>query len=607
MGRLGRKMLVKRLLIVPLVFLAVGVILLTGCGGGQDDQGSGTMIRYMSLSAKVRGMDPMDIGDTTSSAVASQIFECLYQYHYLKRPYELIPCLAVDFPTVGDDGLTYTFKLRQDVFFTDDPCFTTSQGRGRRLVAADFIYAWKRIADVKNISKNWWVFEDHIVGLDEFRNYSKQLKTGEKADYNRSVEGLQAPDDFTLVVNLKKPWPQILYLLAHLPTAPVAHEAVEHYGKAIHNHPVGTGPYILKDWKRGSKIIMVRNPHFREEFYPAEGAPGDKEGGLLRDAGKVLPFVDEARWQVIEEDQPRWLIFMRGQLDSSGIPKDFYSRAIDPGRALRPEMKAKGIRLQIFRDPSTYWYGFNMEDPIVGTNKPLRQAMSMGINRSEYIEIFTNNRADVAQGPIPPLFKEYDAGIINPNCQYNPERARELLKQAAEIHGGPLPVITISTPGTDTLSRQMGEYVTLAMENIGLEVKVDYMDWPSFQDRIKTKSSQVFRIGWIADYPDPENFMQLFYSKNVSPGPNNFNYRNSTFDTLYEKVKAMPDSSERVQMYHEMENIIRDDCPAIFLVHGVAFVLHYDWLRNYKPHVFGYGLLKYQNIDVAVRRKSVGR
>ncbi|NIA07481.1 MAG: hypothetical protein GWP14_07595 [Actinobacteria bacterium] len=597
-------MSMKNPLILTPVFLLV--VLFAGCGGDDQDQASGKMVRYLSLGAKVRGMDPMDIGDTTSSSVASQIFESLYQYHYLKRPYELIPCLAEDFPT-GEDQLTYTFKLRPGVVFADDPCFTATQGKGRQLVAADFIYAWKRIADVKNISKNWWIFEDHIVGLDEFRDYTGRLKAGENVDYMRPVEGLQAPDDFTLVVTLKRPWPQILYLLAHLPTAPVAREAVQYYGKSIHNHPVGTGPYMLKDWKRGNKIVMVRNPRFRQEFYPVEGSPGDREAGLLEDAGKVLPFVDEARWQVVEEDQPRWLIFMRGQLDASGIPKDFYNRAIDPSRQLRSEMKDKGIRLQIFRDPSTYWYGFNMEDPVVGTNKPLRQAMSMAINRPEYVEIFTNNRAEVAQGVIPPLFKEYDPEVINPNCQYNPERARELLKEAVEVHGGPLPTITISTPGTDTLSRQMGEYVTLAMDNIGLKVKIDYMDWPSFQDRIKTKSSQVFQMGWVADYPDPENFMQLFYSKNVSPGPNNFNYRNQAFDTLYEKAKAMPDSNERRRIYHQMENIIRDDCPAIFLVHGVAFVLHYNWLKNYKPHVFGYGLIKYQRIDVAARQKSVGR
>ena len=552
-------------------------------------------------------MDPMDIGDTTSSSVASQIFECLYQYHYLKRPYELQPCLATDFPTVSDDSLTYTFNLRRDVFFGDDPCFSATSGKGRQLVATDLIYAWKRIADVKNISKNWWVFEDKIVGLDEFREYTKELPQGAKPGYDRSVEGLQAPDDFTLVVKLKHPWPQILYLLAHLPTAPVAKEAVEYYGKTLHNHPVGTGPFKLQEWKRGHKIVMVRNPSFREALYPSQGAETDEEAGLLADAGRRLPFVDEARWQLIQEDPPRWLTFMRGQLDASGIPKDFYDQTIDPGKRLKPEMQAKGIVLKKFKDPSTFWYGFNMEDPVIGKNRPFRQAMSMAINRAEYIEIFTNNRAEAAQGPIPPLFREYDPQIVNPNCQYNPDRARGFLRDAAKINGGSLPKITLSMPGTDTQTRQVGEYVSRAMAQVGLVVEPDYMDWPVFQNKVKTKSTQVFAMGWVADYPDPENFMQLFYSKNISPGPNNFNYQNPAFDVLYEQARVMPESPRRTQIYRRMEQIVQEDCPAVFLVHRVAFVLHYDWLENYKPHVFGYGLLKYQKVNLLIRREEVGR
>ena len=170
-----------------------------------------------------------------------------------------------------------------------------------------------------------------------------------------------------------------------------------------------------------------------------------------------------------------------------------------------------------------------------------------------------------------------------------------------------MPTITLSFGSTDTFARQVAEYVTLAMQNIGLKLEVDHMDWPIFQDRVKTRSLQMFTLGWVGDYPDPENFMQLFYSKNVSPGPNNFNYKNPAFDALYERAKAMPDSPGRIKLYRKMEAIIQKDCPAVFLIHGVAFVLHYDWLENYKPHVFGYGLLKYQKIDLPLRRKAVGR
>jgi len=578
-----------------------------GCGKSERSGNGDRTVRYSALPAKLRGLDPMDIGDTTSALIAGRIFDCLYQYHYLKRPYELVPCLAADFPEISDDKLTYTFRLRDDLYFADDPCFESTGGRGRQVVAEDFMYAWKRVADIKNVSKNWWVFEDHIVGLDEFREYTQSVKQGETVDYSREVEGLQAPDKLTLVVTLKKPWPQILYLLAHEPTAPVAREAVTYYGKELLNHPVGTGAFMLKSWVRGSKLVMVRNPRYRRELYPSEGEPGEAEKGLLDDAGKPLPFIDEIQYQVIIEDQPRWLLFMQGNLDASAIPKDNYDQAIDVGRQLKPEMAEKGIDLTIFPDPSTFWYGFNMEDPVVGRNKPLRRAMSMAFNREEYIEIFTNNRGEPARSVLPPVFKEYDPEGKNPNCEYNPQRASKLLEEAVRVHGGPLPAIQLFMPGTDTTFRQMGDYARRTMEAVGIELDVAYMDWPTFQDRVKTKSAQMFAMGWIADYPDPENFMQLFYSKNSSPGPNNFNYSNPEFDELYLEAAAMPDGPERVALYRRMDRIVQDDCPTLLTLHRVAYVLKYDWLLNYKPHVFAYNTLKYQRVDVEARRRAVGR
>ena len=220
----------------------------------------------------MRGLDPGDIGDTTSSTVASQIFDCLYQYHYLKRPYELIPSLAEDMPQISDDGLTYTIKIKKGIRFADDACF--ADGKGRELKADDFIYAWKRIANIKYLSKNWWIFDGKIVGLNEFREYTKTCATAADVDYGRAVEGLQTPDDHTIVIKLKKPWPQITYLLAHLPTAPIAKEAVDKYGKDIVSHPVGTGAFVLKIWRRGSYIELEKNPGFRDEYYPSEGRTG---------------------------------------------------------------------------------------------------------------------------------------------------------------------------------------------------------------------------------------------------------------------------------------------------------------------------------------------
>jgi len=584
------------------VVIAALVVFIAGCDNSRPTSDSNEVVTYSAYAAKVRGLDPGDIGDTTSSAVASQIFECLYQYHYLKRPYELIPQLAEDMPQVSEDGLRYTIKIKKGVYFADDRCF--EGGKGRELKAGDFVFAWKRIANIKYLSKNWWIFDNRIVGLDEFREYTKTVKKGEEVDYSRVMEGLQTPDDNTLVINLKKPLPQIVYLLAHLPTAAIAKEAVDYYGKDIINHPVGTGPFKLKVWHRGSYIELVKNPGFRAEYYPSQGAPSDVEKGYLADAGKRIPMIDRVLMVLVQEDPPRWFLFLQGKIDASGIPKDNFNEAIDQKGVLTAEMRERNINLLVFRDPSTYWLGFNMEDEVLGRNKPLRQAISSAVDREKYIHLFTNDRGEVAYGFIPPLMKDYDPGIRDfAPTGYDPEKARRLVKEAEKVHGGKLPRLTLSLAGTDAVARQQGDFYKRCFREAGLDIEIDYMDWPTFQNRIKSKSAQIFQLGWIADYPDAENFLQLFYSKNASPGPNNFNYSNPEFDRIYERASIMPDSAERIELYRRAERIVVEDCPAVFLLHGVAYVLQHDWIFNYKPHAFGYGLTKYRRID-SVRRSS---
>ncbi len=582
------------------VVLVATLLTFAGCDGSPTDGQSNENVMYSALSSKIRGLDPGDIGDVTSSAIASQMFECLYQYHYLKRPYEIIPQLADGMPQVSDDGLTYAIKIKKGVYFQDDKCF--ANGKGRELKAGDFVYAWKRIANIKYLSKNWWIFDGKIVGLDEFREYSKTCKSTEEVDYSREVVGLQTPDDYTLVIKLKKPWPQIVYLLAHLPTTPVAREAVEYYGEDIINHPVGTGPFMLKTWHHGSYVELVKNPDFRDEFYPSEGEAEDVANGMLADAGKKLPMVDKIVWTMVPEDSPRWFLFMQGKLDASGIPKDNFSEAIEMGRNLTPKMQQRNMKLRIFRDPSTYWIGFNMEDEVLGKNKSLRKAISCSINRQGYIELFTNSRGEIAYGFVPPLMKAYDSNLKDKvDIGYDLQKTKSLIAEAEKIYGGELPELTLSMPGTDTVSRQMGQFFQMLLKEAGIKLNVEYMDWPTFQERVHVKDVQLFSLGWVADYPDTETFLQLFYSKNISPGTNSFNYVNPQFDRIYEKVAVMGDGEERIRLYREAERIVIEDCPAVFLLHGMAYVLHHDWVYNYKPHAFGYGLSKYRRIDLKKR------
>ncbi|HSV26889.1 MAG TPA: ABC transporter substrate-binding protein [Sedimentisphaerales bacterium] len=553
----------------------------------------GEMVLFGAMNAKVRTLDPGDIGDVTSASVAALIFECLFEYHYLRRPYELQPMLAEAMPEVSADGLVYTIRIRRGVYFADDRSFPG--GVGRELTAHDFVYSWKRIANVKNRSVNWWIFEGRIIGLDDFRRYTE---TAEVVDYSRPVEGLYAADDHTLVIRLTKPWPQIVYMLAHLPTAAVAREAVDYYGDRIINHPVGTGPFVLRTWRRGSYIELVRNPNFREVFYPSDGEPGDREKGLLDDAGKRLPLADRILMVVVEEDQPRWFLFMRGKIDISGIPKDNFSEAISGRGTLTEQMQKLGITLTSFRAPSTFWIGFNMEDPLLGNNKPLRQAISYAIDRQKFIDMFTNSRADLAAGFIPPMMTTYDPNIKDmPATSYNLEEARRLVAEAERLHGGKLPRLTLAMPGTDTVARQQGGFLVDQFRAAGLDVEIDYMDWPTYQGKIKTKSAQMFMSGWLADYFDSENFLQLFYSRNASPGPNSFNYSNPEYDALFERLAVMPDTPERDILYRKAERMVVADTPAAFIMHGVAYVLKHDWVYNYKPSIFNPRISMFRRVD----------
>jgi oligopeptide transport system substrate-binding protein len=599
-----------------LVTIICAGLIIAGCDGSGPVEEPNEMVLHHVLSAKIKGLDPGNMRDVYSVIVASQMFEPLYQYHFLKRPYELVPLLAEDMPQISDDLLTYTIKIKKGVYFQDDRCFGSPPagplpaGKGRELKAEDFVFSLKRIANIKYLSQSWSIFDNKIAGLDEFREYTKTCKSEADVDYSRQVQGLTAPDDYTLIIKLKKPWPQLCMALADTATAPVAKEAVDYYGSDIISHPVGTGPFRLNVWRRGSYIELVRNPAFRGELYPSEGEPGDAEAGYLDDAGKPMPFADRVVWTVIEERQPAWLLFLQGKVDATVIPKDNFDEVMGGRGELTPAMKQRNIHLKTFKDPSTYWLGFNMFDPVLGRNKPLRRAISCAIDREKFIELFFNNRHLVAHGLIPPVMPSYNpeikegprkAGTQKGYAKYDPEKAKELLKEAEKIHGGKLPTLKITLPGTNTWYRQYGQFLKRNLSDIGLEVEMEYMDRPTYLEKVNSKSVQMFTSGGSARTPDAQDFLAMFYGRNHAPGPNKFNYSNPEFDKLYEKAQALLDGPEKRRLYKKMELIVLEDCPAAFLNHRVAYVLHHDWYKNYKPHAFAYGLSKYRRIDTAKR------
>ena len=577
------------------------VLALCGCKDKSPSEKPDEMVLHHSLNSKINCFDPIIIQDEYSLNVCSQIFETLYQYHYLKRPYQLVPLLADGMPEISEDKLTCIVRIKKGVYFQDDKCFPN--GKGRELKTDDFVFTIKRTADIKNLSPNWTPIENKVVGLDEFREYTKTCKSAADVNYSHEIEGLQTPDDYTVIVKLKKPWPQLVdNLMADVRNAPMAKEAVDYYGKDIIAHPVGTGPFKLSVWQRATYIELVRNPGFRGDPYPTEGEPGDKEAGLLDDAGKMMPFADKVIWTIIEESQPAWLLFLQGKIDARAIPKDNWDEAMTANNELTPKIKNRNIRLYTFKDPSTFYLGFNMLDPVLGKNKPLRQAINYAIDRETFVKLFFNNAYDIAYGVIPPIMASYNPDIKNTGfSQYAPEKSKELLIEAEKIQGGKIPPLKLAMQGTSTFYRQFGSFMKQQLEAIGLVVEVEYMDWPTFQAKVNKRDAQMFAGGGGAGIPDAQDFLTSFYSKYWSPGPNHFNYSNPEFDRLYEEAEIMMDGPERTRLYQKMELIVLEVCPAAFMDHRVGYVLVHSWYQNYKPHVFGYGLSKYQKVDLKKR------
>lgn len=553
-----------------------------------------------AMRGNVSGMDPAFRGDEFINEVIANIFDSLYQYNYLKRPLVIEPLLADGMPVVSKDGLTHTIKLKPGVKFQDSEVFPG--GKGREVVAEDYIYSWRRLADPKVKSEGWWIFDGKIKGFNEWR---EKLIKGE-ATYETPIEGFSTPDKYTIVIKLVKPYYQLHYVFTMAFSAPVAKEAVDKYGPEILNHPVGTGPYMLDSWTRGSKIVLKRNPNWHGATYPTEGDPGDKEAGLLVDAGKPLPFIDVIVFHEMPEDQPRWLNFMKGNFDYSGIPKDNFNGAMASKTEMKPEFTAKGMRAIIFPYPDIVYIGFNMEDPILGKNRNLREALCYAFDEEGLINKFYNGRAVVAHSPIPPEFEGYDPKWEMPCKHMNIEKAKELLKKAGYPEGKGLPTLEYSF-AQSTTGRQMAEYTQQQFAKIGVNLTLAGHSWPQFQDRLHNKKAQMYGAAWGADYPDSENFLQLLYGPNEAPGSNTSNFKNKEFDAEYVAASKLPPGPARTKLYTQMRDIFAKELPWIPNASRLGYYTSHAWVENFKPHKMIVGHQKYMKINLEKKKEWKGK
>src|SRR5690606_11378245 len=306
---------------------------------------------------KVAGFDPILASDRYSGLEVGKVYEGLFEFHPLKRPYELIPNLAAAHPLVSKDGLTYTFKIKSGVLFHDSPAFP--EGKGRELVAEDFVYSIKRLADPRLQAKGWWLFDQKVKGLNEWRTKNAAL---EETNYDEAIEGLKALDKYTFQVKLTTPYPQFLYALAMPYSYVVAKEAVAHFGKEFLNHPVGTGPFILPKYDQSNRIVYVKNPTFREKFYPSEGEEGDERKGLLSDAGKKLPLVDRIIVHTVVESQPKWFGLQKAKFDLLEMDDTHIAQSLTEEKALKWEYRNLGMRLISSPQLDITFFAFNNED-----------------------------------------------------------------------------------------------------------------------------------------------------------------------------------------------------------------------------------------------------
>lgn len=527
------------------------------------------------LSGEISTLDPANSFDAISLSVVYQAYEQLYEYHYLLRPYKLVPLLAEDLPIISNDGKRYTIKIKKNIQYHDHPAF---HGKPRFVKAQDFINQFKRLAFIPMRSNGWWLFDGKILGLNEYRdqvqsNFEKMLST--------DIKGVTAPDENTLIIDLVRPYPQMMNALAMSFASPIPDEVILATNNFLDDVIVGTGPYKLDSWSRGSKLVMTKFDKYNPSFYPSQGdrfAHGKK---LLADAGKRMPFISKINFHVIKESQTRWLQFLAGNLDFLRVPKDNYNSIVTASGELTEEYVKQGISLEIFSTLTYWWVSFNMKDTLLGKNLNLRKAIAHAINVDRYIETFTNNIGLKANSIYPPGIPGYDPSTTLP-YQYNLELAKEYMKKAGYPNGKGLPELVYDTRESSTTQRQRAEFIKVQLEKIGIKLKIETNTFPGFLKKAKEGKLQLWLDGWSLDYPDAENVLQLLTTKNHPPGPNATNYTNLEFDELFNKIQTQENEAPKFANMKQMEKIINDDMPWALLYYARDYIVFHSRLKNFR-------------------------
>ncbi|MBT8137560.1 MAG: hypothetical protein KJO54_11150 [Gammaproteobacteria bacterium] len=572
-----------------LLILAAG-FLLVGCGNGGGNRNAaaaGQKVYRHSMDQAPVSVDPTQAATVYSNFIVLNVYDTLYAYKYLARPYELKPNLAAGMPEVSADGLTYTIRLKPGVSYTDDESF--ADGIGREVVAEDFIYSIKRHFDPRSLSQGAWVWQGRIEGLDEWKEAG--------SDYAAPVSGLQAPDRHTLQIRLTRPYPQLVHTLTMGFSALVPREAVEHYGREFSIRPVGSGPFKLRRFDT-ARAALIRNPRFRSEpvDLAAEGYdPTLHDGlGLEAIAGRAPPFVDRVDVDFITEDAARWNSFSKGnEIQFAKIPTEQFDTVLSSKTppTMKTELEGRYKMLDLVA-PEVIFNTFNMDfeefgyntDPVrAGRNKALRCAVIKAFDWNQRNERFYNGIAKIYPGIIPPAVPEFDAGMSQVSVIRDVEGARKLLADNG-WDSDTLPKLVYGVAAS-VKQRQLFEQFRGFLSEIGYpSEKVVLEQFATFGDISKAwKQSKLPFVSksWGLDYPDAENVLQLFYGPNGSPGSNDANFADPEYDRLYEQSAVMQPGPERTAIYRRMNEILVDNCVAIMGLSRTNLLMWHDNVIGY--------------------------
>ena len=569
------------------------------------------VLRYAFIVAET-GFDPVQITDLYSRVVTANIFDAPLRFKWLS-PGVFEPNTLTAMPEISADYKTFTFHLKPGIYFTDDPAFN---GKKRELTAEDYVYSFKRFYDPRWHSKSYGSLESlKISSLEALRN--EALLNG-RFDYDKNVEGIRTLDRYTWQVKLGVPSPRFAENNYSDPSifGAVAREVVEKYGDSIMEHPVGTGPYMLGEWVRSSRIEFIKNPGYRIDVFNATPAPDDIEGQRLAAQynGRRMPFIDRIDVSIIEESQPRWLSFLNGDQDLiRWVPTDLTALAM-PNRRLAPNLEKKHIIAERVAEPLQYLLYFNMEDPVIGGYTPekvaLRRAMGLGLDVPRLISQVMSYSATPAQSVLLPGEYGYDPNMRSEVGEYDSTRANAILDVYGYLprHGGrwrdlpdgtPFTIPIMATP--DQLTRNIDEVIKKSMDALGIRTVFETASWPDQLKKMEAGTYSVWYLGGSASTLDPSGTLEGDYGP-AKGGANLSRFDDATYNALYQQSEQLPNGPERLALIQKMVEILNAYLPEKYALNAIRIYLHYPWVLGYRYDSLIGDWWRYVDIDETLQK-----